>query len=1117
MRSRSLLIVALLGALLAVPATARAGYLALVPDATYNNGSNGYVAGFDTGTNARTDLFEAGNGMLGVAIAPDGRTGYIVGTATHTLTPVDLTKTPLAAGTPLALSGAPTYIAIAPDGRKAYISDGAYGADNKVIVTDLTGSAPAVAGTIDVGLKPHGIAFTPDGTRAFVANFGDGTVTPIDAATDTAGTPIGVGVHPDQIAITPDGSRAYVTDNGANAVYPIALPAGTVGAPITVGTGKEHPLGIAITPDGTKAYTANNGTEDATAYGNGVTVTPIALATNTAGTPIVVGDLASGPWAVGVTPDSKTAYVSSWRGTYPIDTATDVPADPIGLNVVGRSIAIAPDQGPEADFSVTSAPPGSATTFDASASTVGVGTIVSYDWDFGDGDSATTTTPTTSHIYANAGSYTAAVTETDSAGTSVDTFTYTGQTASRVGNPLARSTRTVHIATGPAPAVTLSAGKLDFGTIATGTHSVPQTLSLTNTGDGALEIAGSTLSGSTDFALADDTCSGRTVAAGASCSASVTFTPTASGPRQAVLAFADDASGSPHTVALTGAGFAPGTGTLPGFGTGTTTGAISGVVVDATVANAPPLPSSYVTVCTAGSSSGCLYSYTDGGGRFAFGSIPAGRYVVLADPPSKSTLSQGSRVVDVVAGVTADASMRLTRIAPLPQSMTFTSPSGGSSNGTPSTLRWDEAFQFSLPPLKAFGARGTPNTSVATSIVVSLSTPGDNRVVVGSVLGYEVAYDSAGKPKAATAKNTPLSGLVADGFTFEIGDLAVFPGASVSADPDALAAATRIVAKTGGLHSLAHGALLLTVVPVHDEAPIATLKAALPPAKAADACADARAAVLQLERELHEYQAVIAEDRYELEVGKLSAQEREDDVSFIKFADGHIARLQLDIDTQLDVANDVCTLPEPCVDDDNIFKTPGECIVTGKVAVDPSGFVVTREGVPVEKAKVVLLRSDTAVGPFTAPPNGDGVMTVANRKNPDSTDIDGHFGWDVFPGYYRVRATRTGCKGSALTKALPVPPPVTNLRLVLNCPKLKRTATKTRVLKVRKSGPGSIVTLQVRAGAKAAIGLVNVSAGKARSFAFLDKRGRARVILPAHAGRVTVRYPGNARFSPSRS
>src|SRR5262249_18379613 len=80
------------------------------------------------------------------------------------------------------------------------------------------------------------------------------------------------------------------------------------------------------------------------------------------------------------------------------------------------------------------------TAFDASASTVRFGTITSFAWDFGDGTApVTTSTPTTTHVYAVAGSSTASVTETDSAGTST-TKVFTGQTMSRRGDPSAKPT-----------------------------------------------------------------------------------------------------------------------------------------------------------------------------------------------------------------------------------------------------------------------------------------------------------------------------------------------------------------------------------------------------------------------------------------------------------------------------------------------------------------------------------------------------------------------------------------------------------------------------------------------------------------------------------------------------
>jgi len=58
----------------------------------------------------------------------------------------------------------------------------------------------------------------------------------------------------------------------------------------------------------------------------------------------------------------------------------------------------------------------------------------------------------------------------------------------------------------------------------------------------------------TDFAIGSDGCTGRTVAAGATCNVTVSFAATVFGPRSAALSFSDDAAGSPHLTALNGTG-----------------------------------------------------------------------------------------------------------------------------------------------------------------------------------------------------------------------------------------------------------------------------------------------------------------------------------------------------------------------------------------------------------------------------------------------------------------------------------------------------------------------------------------------------------------------------------
>jgi hypothetical protein len=110
------------------------------------------------------------------------------------------------------------------------------------------------------------------------------------------------------------------------------------------------------------------------------------------------------------------------------------------------------------------------------------------------------------------------------------------------------------------------------------------------------------------------------------------------------------------------------------------------------------------------------------------------------------------------------------------------------------------------------------------------------------------------------------------------------------------------------------------------------------------------------------------------------------------------------------------------------------------VYIDPSGYVRTVSGDPIEGAKVTLLRFDPATGQFEAVPDGSAIMSPSNQTNPDATDSDGHFGWDVIPGVYKVRAEKEGCaspkdpeQGFVESRVIPIPPPVFDLDLRLDC------------------------------------------------------------------------------------
>ncbi len=108
-----------------------------------------------------------------------------------------------------------------------------------------------------------------------------------------------------------------------------------------------------------------------------------------------------------------------------------------------------------------------------------------------------------------------------------------------------------------APAASLSPTTLSFGNVAIGTTTTAQVLTLSNTGNAVLNISGITISGANPSDFAETNTCGATLAAGSTCTISVTFTPASASSFAASISVADNATGSPQTATLSGAGVIP--------------------------------------------------------------------------------------------------------------------------------------------------------------------------------------------------------------------------------------------------------------------------------------------------------------------------------------------------------------------------------------------------------------------------------------------------------------------------------------------------------------------------------------------------------------------------------
>jgi hypothetical protein len=338
------------------------------------------------------------------------------------------------------------------------------------------------------------------------------------------------------------------------------------------------------------------------------------------------------------------------------------------------------------------------------------------------------------------GTRTASISITDSATGSPQTVPLTGTGAS-----------------GNAPAVTLAPTSLTFASQNVGTTSPAQAVTLTNSGNAALTITGITIAGANTGDFAETNTCPASLAAEANCAINVTFKPTASGARTASVSIADNATGSPQAVTLSGTGAAT---------TSTVTVSPTALQFQSQTLQTTSSPMN-VTVTNTGTGAVQFAGFTISGansGDFALGtgtcnssgSLAAGANCTIAvtfTPAAAGARTATLSVADSATGSPQTVALSGIGVA---ASVIVTVPSGGSTTAT--SAPGGTAF-FGLILTGAPGVTGT----------VTLGCTPSSPTLTCSVIPSTVTLTPGGTTEVAFGVQTYCQGTTSNGTLFGTG------------------------------------------------------------------------------------------------------------------------------------------------------------------------------------------------------------------------------------------------------------------------------------------------------------------------------------------------------------
>ncbi len=326
--------------------------------------------------------------------------------------------------------------------------------------------------------------------------------------------------------------------------------------------------------------------------------------------------------------------------------------------------------------------------------------------------------------------------------------------------------------TGTAPQVAFTVSPLAFPSTVVGTSATALSTTLSNPGTAALTITGISVTGTNASSFGQSNNCGSSLAVGANCTITVTFTPGSTGSLGAAISVADNATGSPQTVALTGTGTQPQAVPSPNpLAFPSTLVGTAATALPMTLSNPGTAALTISSISVTGTNASSFAQSNNCGTSLAVGATCT--ITVTFTPASAASLTAAISVADNATGSPQSAAITGTGTPPLiPQAVLSPNPLAFPSttintSATPlpmtlsnpgNTILTITSISVTGTNASSFGETNNCGTSLASGATCTITVSFTPATAASLTAAISVTDNAAGSPQSATITGTGSAG-----------------------------------------------------------------------------------------------------------------------------------------------------------------------------------------------------------------------------------------------------------------------------------------------------------------------------------------------------------------------